>query len=325
MKQTDFTYAVARIRSKELGLLSAQNLEQLISARSADDALRLLADKGWGAPDEPLEAEAMLAGEKNRAWQTVGEMVEDMSIFDVLRIPDDFHNLKAAIKQLYTNATLAPERLYVRNGRLDPETVRKCVAGKDFAQLPGRMNEAGAKAYETLVQTGDGQLCDVILDRAALEDMLEAGKASGSEVLAEYALMTAVSANVRIAARCARTGKSLEFVRRALAPCESLDVEALAHASVGGMGAVAEYLTGTDYADGAVALQESPAAFERWCDNLIMRRLQPQKYNPFTVGPLAAYLLARENEIKCVRMVLTGKLNGMPEGTIRERLREMYV
>ena len=213
----------------------------------------------------------------------------------------------------------------MKNGRLDADAVRKSVSAKEFSGLPGRMSTAGTQAYETLVQTGDGQLCDVILDRAALEDMLEAGKASGSEVLEEYALMTAVSANVRIAARCARTGKTLEFVRRALAPCKSLDVEALAHAAVGGMSAVAEYLAGTDYADGAVALQESPAAFERWCDNLIMSRLQPQKYNPFTVGPLAAYLLARENEIKCVRMVLTGKLNGLPESTIRERLREMYV
>ena len=325
MKQTDFTYAVARIRSKELGLLNSQSLEQLISAKSADDALRLLADKGWGAPDEPLEAEILLEGEKNRAWQTVGEMVDDMSVFDVLRIPDDFHNLKAAIKQLYTNSSLPPERLYVKNGRLDAEAVRRHVTSTEFEQLPGRMNDAGLQAYETLVQTGDGQLCDVILDRAALEDMLEAGKASGNEVLSDYATLTAVSANVRIAARCALAGKNLEFVRRALAPCPTLDTEALAHAAVGGIGAVTEYLTGTDYADAASALQESPAAFERWCDNLIMRRLQPQKYNPFTVGPLAAYLLARENEIKCVRMVLTGKLNGLPEGTIRERLREMYV
>ncbi len=325
MKQTDFTYAVARIRSKELGLLSAQSMEQLVSCKSADDALRLLSDKGWGAPDEPLEAEALLNGEKTRTWQTVAEMVEDMRIFDVLRIPDDFHNLKAAIKQLYTGSTLAPERLYVKNGRLDPETVRKYVSAKDFALLPGRMSDAGMQAYETLVQTGDGQLYDVILDRAALEDMLDAGKASGSEVLYDYAKLTAVSANVRIAARCAQTGKSLEFVRRALAPCPTLDTDALAHAAVSGKGAVAEFLAGTDYAEAAGALQESPAAFERWCDNLIMRRLQPQKYNPFTVGPLAAYILARENEIKCVRMVLSGKLNGLPESAIRERLREMYV
>ena len=119
MKQKDFTYAVARIRSKELDLLSAQSMEQLISCKSADDALRMLSDRGWGAPDEPLEAEILLEGEKNRTWQTVAEMVEDMSVFDVLRISDDFHNLKAAIKQLYTDSPLPPERLYVKNNPID--------------------------------------------------------------------------------------------------------------------------------------------------------------------------------------------------------------
>ena len=196
---------------------------------------------------------------------------------------------------------------------------------KDFDQLPGRMSEAGRSAYETLVQIGDGQLCDVILDRAALEDMLAEGKASGSEVLNDYAVLTAASADIRIAVRSAHTGKSLDFVRRALAPCPTLDTEALAHAAVAGPAAVAEYLQGTDYAEAASALQESPAAFERWCDDLVIRRLQPQKYNPFTVGPLAAYILARQNEIKCVRMVLSGKQSGLSESAIRERMREMYV
>ena len=325
MKQKDFTYAVARIRSKELGLLSAQHMEQLIGSKSCEEALHFLADKGWGSPDEPLEPERLLAGERDRTWQTVEEMVDDPAVFDTLRVADDFHNLKAAVKQLCTGSRLPPERLYVKGGRLDPERIRKAVNAKDFDQLPGRMSEAGRSAYETLVQTGDGQLCDVILDRAALEDMLSEGKASGSEVLNDYAVLTAASADIRIAVRSARTGKSLDFVRRALAPCPTLDTEALAHAAVAGPAAVAEYLQGTDYAEAASALQESPAAFERWCDDLVIRRLQPQKYNPFTVGPLAAYILARQNEIKCVRMVLSGKQSGLSESAIRERMREMYV
>ena len=325
MKQKDFTYAVARIRSKELGLLSAQHMEQLIACKSCDEALHFLADKGWGSPDEPLEAETLLAGERDRTWETVEEMVDDPTVFDTLRIADDFHNLKAAIKQLCTGSKLPPERLYVKGGRLDPEKVRRAVNAKDFALLPGRMSPAGQSAYETLVQTADGQLCDVILDRAALEDMLDEGSASGSEVLNDYAVLSAASADIRIAVRCARTGKPLDFVRRALAPCPTLDTEALAHASVAGVGAVADYLLDTDYADAASALQQSLAAFERWCDDLVIRRVQPQKYNPFTVGPLAAYVLARQNEIKCVRMVLSGKQSGLSEDAIRERLREMYV
>jgi V/A-type H+-transporting ATPase subunit C len=57
----------------------------------------------------------------------------------------------------------------------------------------------------------------------------------------------------------------------------------------------------------------------------MIQHMKPQKYESFTIGPLAAYILARQNEIKCVRMVLSGKLNGLPEQMIRERLREMYV
>ena len=325
MFQKDYTYEVARIRCKELSLFSASMMEQLIACKTYDEALRFLADKGWGGSEDYADAEALLAAEKKKTWELIGEMVEDMSVFDVMRIPDDFHNLKAAIKLIYTNSTLPPERLFLNGGRLDAQELLAHVRAKEFDALPGRMATAGQEAYNVLTQTGDGQLCDIILDRAALEDMLAAGKASRNEVLREYALRTAVAANIKIAVRSGQTGKSLDFVRRALAPCPTLNTDALAHAAVAGFEAVVEYLAQSEYQDAAAALQESPAAFERWCDNLIIRYLQPQKANPFTVGPLAAFILARENEIKCARVVLSGKLNNLPESIIRERMREMYV
>ena len=42
-------------------------------------------------------------------------------------------------------------------------------------------------------------------------------------------------------------------------------------------------------------------------------------------GPLVAYVLGRLNEITTVRIILSGKLNGLPDSAIRERVREMYV
>ena len=38
-----------------------------------------------------------------------------------------------------------------------------------------------------------------------------------------------------------------------------------------------------------------------------------------------AYVIARENEIKTVRIILTGRQNDLPDDAIRERIREMYV
>ena len=75
----------------------------------------------------------------------------------------------------------------------------------------------------------------------------------------------------------------------------------------------------------AQALRESASAFERWCDNRMIEMLKPQKYEAFSVGPLLGYLIARETEIKTVRIILTGKQNGFSDEAIRERIREMYV
>ena len=132
-------------------------------------------------------------------------------------------------------------------------------------------------------------------------------------------------ADIKIAVRSQKTAKTIEFMKRAMAPCKSLNVERLAKAACSSMEAIVDYLAGTVYAEGAAAIAESSSAFERWCDNRMMRTMQPQKYESFSVGPLVAYLLARENEIKTVRIILSGKQNGFSEEAIRERVREMYV
>ena len=110
-----------------------------------------------------------------------------------------------------------------------------------------------------------------------------------------------------------------------MAECDSVSVNQLAKAALSGMDAIREYLMGTAYAEGAQALEESPSAFERWCDNRIIQTISPQNYHAFTIGPVIAYVIARQNEIKTVRIILSGKLNDLPDDSIRERVREMYV
>ena len=53
------------------------------------------------------------------------------------------------------------------------------VREKDvWTRLPDYMQHVAADAYETLLHTRDGQLCDVMIDRAALDAVYAAGKAS---------------------------------------------------------------------------------------------------------------------------------------------------
>jgi len=317
-----YLYAVARIRSKELSLLSKSDIEQLMGCKTEKEALRLLLDKGWGKEGTET-AEDILAAEREKTWELLRDMVEDMSVFNVFLCGNDFHNLKAAIKQAYKGTELP--NIYYSDCTVDPEVIKKAINEQDFSLLPEHMREVAQEAYEVQLHTGDSQLCDVIIDKAALETIYAEGKASNNELLQQYVELKVAQADINIATRSVKTGKDREFLSRALARCESLDIEKLIDSASRGMEALYEYLSDTVYSDAVTALKESFQAFERWCDNRIIEYIRPQKYNPFTLSPLVAYLLARENEIKTVRILLSGKRNEIADKIIRERLRDMYV
>lgn len=323
MSKTQYTYAVARIRALEVSLFSASTIEQLIACKDLESCLRFLQDKGWGGNDVPMDADAILTREREKIWETIGEMHVDMDVFNVLSYTNWFHNLKAAVKEVCTGKSGA--NIFYEGTPIPKEEMLRIIREKDYKALPDNMQAAAEEAVETLLHSGDGQLCDIIIDRATMEAIKEAGRQSQDDIIRDYAESTVAVANIKIAVRSSKTAKSLDFMKRAMAPCDSLNVDGLARAALAGMDSIIEYLSGNGYLEGALALKESPSAFERWCDNRIIQTIKPQKTNPFSIGPLVAYVIARENEIKTVRIILTCKQNGLSDDSIRERVREMYV
>jgi V/A-type H+/Na+-transporting ATPase subunit C len=322
MVENQYTYAVARIRSKELSLLDKPFFDQLLACKTHKDCLRLLVEKGWGTSGEE-SAEQILTIEEEKIWDTIKELVDDMSIFDTFLIGNDYHNLKAAIKEIYINEEVP--NIYISRGTIDVALIYKAIKEHDFSLLPEKMRQCAQEAFEVQLHTGDGQLCNVIIDKASLEASYEKGKNSNSELFEKYVELKIAACDINIALRSSKTKKSMEFLKRALAKCDSLDIDKLAAATLEGKEAIFEYLENTVYSDAVNAIKESSTSFDKWCDNLIINHIKPQKYNSFTISPLAAYILARENEIKSVRVLLSGKHNNIPEDTIRERLRETYV
>ena len=79
--------------------------------------------------------------------------------------------------------------------------------------------------------------------------------------------------------------------------------------------AIRDYLSGTALCRGRPGNWRSlPLLLSAGATTGSSGQSTPQKYNSFSVGPLFAYLLARENEIKTVRIILTGKLNELAGG-----------
>lgn len=120
-------------------------------------------------------------------------------------------------------------------------------------------------------------------------------------------------------------GGDERFLQDALCECETLRKSALIAAAGRGAQELTQYLSETAYAACVPVFAKSFASFEKWCDDLLMQQLDEARRVSFGLAPLIAYYVARDAEIKNIRILLSCKRLGLPADQIRERMREAYV
>ena len=101
-------------------------------------------------------------------------LVADRSVFSVLSYQDLFHNMKAAVKASILQG--AAPNIFFSDCSIDGEDMVKFLKDKEYDRFPEDMREAAREAYETFLHTRDGQLADIIVDRAALDAVKAAGE-----------------------------------------------------------------------------------------------------------------------------------------------------
>ena len=301
LDETSYTYAVARIRANELNLLSGADMEQILSAHDLAAAESMLAARGYAVNqglDAALNTKAM------GTWQLITEILprgEDASPgtgeMDFLIVKNDFHNLKARLKSMFMGGR--PEAYLLLPTVFDDQEIGELLQAKRFSGLPECMASCAQEAYELLARTMDGQLADAVIDRRCLETMLAMAKATGSNFIIVLAELICAFANAKIEMRAAKTGKDQSFLDKALCGCPPADIPEEA--------------------------RQSCAAFEKYCDDTLLEYASSAKTKHFGMEPLIAFFLAREAEVKNVRIILSCKRNEIPAEEIRKRVRLLYV
>lgn len=321
--QQDYTYAVARIRSHETRLLSDGDLSSLMAAKDAAAVMRMLKDKGWGDGSADQRPDRLLKAEEEKLWSFIDEIVPERETFAFLLVQNDFHNLKVSIKAITRG--VEPTDFFITNAVADPSMVYDALKRREYGELPEFLRDVAKEAMTALLQTSSGQLCDVIVDKSCMDYVYSLGKDHENELVRLYCELFVVCADIKLAMRCAKVMKDRDFILRALGECATLNAQRLAAAAAIGSQDVISYLSTTEYRSAVPMLGESMSAFEKWCDDYLTAAMKPQKWEPFSIGPVVAYILARQNEIKAVRMILSAKVNGLRDDVIKERLRVMYV
>ncbi|HQM02377.1 MAG TPA: V-type ATPase subunit [Ruminococcus flavefaciens] len=314
MSGTNYANAVGAVRAMESSLLSRNDIDQLIAARTNADLQAMLASKkNTDTPQNTLQ----------QVWELIQNYAPDCEELKILLYRNDFHNLKAVIKAMIHNRD--PKLYYIEPSNVSIDELKEAVSKKEYDILPVYMRETAAQAYKLVTETLDGQLSDMLIDKACLEAMKKSADELGNGFMQEYAKLIADCVDIKTAYRSCLMKKTLPFIEKALCGCGKIDKEDLARAAAEGTDTLFAYLENTSFSDGAALLKSSPAQFEKWCDDIITEHAESARMMAFGIEPLAAYFIAKEAEIKDLRILTVCKESGTDNDTITERMRKLYV
>lgn len=315
IKDTDYAYSVAKVRAAETRLLDRMKLQRMAEAANAEEALKILKENGY----EGESAEEMLAAERTKTYAFLRDISPSREVFDIFLVKNDYHNVKVLLKAEFLGENY--DFLLTDSGRYPVQLVKNAVESRVMGQLPQVMQDAVARAINLYEKTADPQLCDLELDCAAYCEMQQMAQATKSAYVKDIVATMADLVNIKSVVRVRRMGKGTDFLLRALVSGGKIKEQELARE---GLERLSKLLQGTPY-EVLSDFEDNLSELEKQADNFLIRYIKRAKYVTFGMEPLVAYLMAKENEIKLARIILTGKKNNLPAEMIKERLRESYV
>ena len=330
IKDTEYLAISTRIRAMENGLLTRERMEQVLEARTNDEAVKILQECGYPEldPTHPESMDAALSAAREATLTDLAGAAPDPRYIDIFKLKYDYHNVKAVLKA--DAMGMDPDHLMMDMGRVAAEELKEAVRSGELDNLPPRLAAAAAEAKEVLDTTRDPQLSDIVLDRWCYLDMDDVAEATGSDFLHGYVKTQIDAANLRSLIRTIRMGKNTDFLRGVLFDGGEIGMDALLKISENGGNGLMDLYGPTRFQaaaeEGAASLQGGPlTAFEKLCDDAVSDYLGGAQFVPFGEAPLLAYLAARETEYTNLRIMLLGRSSGLSADVIRSRLRASYV
>ena len=330
MDKSKFIQSSTRLRVLEKEFLKSENFIRISETETLEDALRSLSDtvynKYINKLSSPTEYEYILKEELTNFYDELFDISPSKIPVKLLTLKYFYHNLKVLIKEDIGKKDL--KELYMNIGDFDlkeyKDALLKGSKKNKYFELITRVEEL----YE---EKKDPQLIDIYLDNAYFTELLELAKESKVDLFIKYAKNLIDFTNIRTLLRAKKQEKSVEFLRSIIIEGGNVREETyfdLLNRDISSDTDAFKKLEIYKYIKEALdSFKErgNLSDFEREMDNYFIDLIKDVKY--ITYGPevVFANALAKEMEIKNLRIILVSKLNGLDSEFIREKLRDTYV
>ena len=344
MNRENFIAASISTRIYEDDLLKARDLERLNDYGSLSEVINALNDSSYGSFIADLtrdeEYEEILNKELVRVYEKVSDVTPDKNISQYLIEKYNFHNLKLVVKEIIQEEDYS--KIYSKMANVDTAYIKReliKLGDEDF--IEDKLLEKderdtylvyAKKALEAYRKTENPAMIDISLDKSYYERELDLAKATDLDSLLTYTKESIDLVNIKTLLRIRGQKLDLDYLRDSLIEGGNMDKDDLlemASLDIEGILVRTSSLAINSYLEECLDKDKSDTEnllnLEKAIDDHFMDFAKKAK--SMTYGPevLLGYLIAKEQEIKNLRIIFISKLNSLPKDFTRERLRETYV
>ena len=328
MDRENFIQSSVRIRHAEKKLLTKQQLQRLADAKNLEDAIKLLNETSYSSElsklDRPENYEQVLSEVLNKTYKEAMEISPDKSLVEILSCKYDYHNLKVLVKE-----NILKEKFDSMYCMLDGNEIEA------FRELALKNDEGLSKDFKECLDffetTKDPQDIDIFIDKKYFEKVLSLAEGFKLEMITEYFKAMIDFINLRTFIRCRKQNQVKETLEKVLIKGGDIDTDKILDIFYEDIEILPIKLKA--YKIGRVLSKiveeykntNSLNSFEKSMDDYLVEIVRKAKSIHYGAEVIFSFLFAKELEIKNLRLILVGKVNGLSADFIKERLREVYV
>lgn len=344
MNRENFIAASISTRIYEDDLLKARDLERLNDYESLSEVLNALNDSSYSSAiaelDRDEEYEKILNKELVKVYDKIADVTPDKNISQYLIEKYNFHNLKLLVKEIIQEEDYS--KIYSPMANVDTAFIKRellrttdgevslgSVGKKDDREIYLVYAQKALKAYR---ESENPAMIDISLDKSYYEREVDLAEKTGIESLLAYTKEAIDLNNIKTLLRI--RGQKLDFghLENALIEGGNLDkndVLAMINMDANEIVLKTSSLKVNYYLKASLDRDKNDTEnlldLEKAIDDHFMDFAKKAK--AMTYGPevLLGFLIAKEQEIKNLRIIFISKLNSLPKDFTRERLREAYV
>lgn len=329
MDYTIFAQSIAQIRVYETRMINRAKIEALVEAKDFSECIRLLQDGQYSKYVAMPSYEEGLKLALEDLYREMYKMIPVKAVVDVLAARYDGHNIKSLIKGKL--AGVDTNGILINAGTITVDSLRYAIKEGNYKEIPEILVDYIVRAFDEYRNTQDPKDIDITIDKGMYKYALDIAKNSKMDYLEEIVRRLIDITNIKTFVRIRAQEKGIEFLERALIDGGYVKRDVFISYVNDSLEKFAGKVVYTDYSKWAnEGLEEyirngDLGKLERYADNFLISTLKEVKLVSFGPEPIVGYILAKENEIKILRIILTGKKNNVNPDTIRERLRDVYV